>query len=387
MEQNLIEHFFDMYTNKEETLYRLPMAVSIDDFWPEELAYRREKAKELPLHSSDGTPCWFVETDEFLKSADVITEMARNTSPSSIFSILDSSGIMDEAYYSSIIEGAYSTRENAKELIASGRNPKDKNEQMIINNYRALEFVLEHLDYPVNHEIILKIGEILTDGLLEDDTRAGYRDDLVYVVSHTGETIYTAPDAACVPRMMNELISFMNDSRVHPVIRAVISHAYFVTIHPFFDGNGRTARALTYMILLKAGYDFFRMVPISGILSEERSMYYRALRSCQNKENGHDLTYFVNFYTSLLAGTVSSARNHLKNLQKYEKLKEQMDEDSRILKGAFWLASEDIHVITAKKWKNKLKVSFETARQDLKALESLGFLTSRREGRNIFFDV
>lgn len=388
MTTDLIKLVSDRYFTKEETMYRLPMKMDIDAFWEEEMAYRMENANQLPLFSYGGQQYFFVETETFIEAADIITAMARNTSDTSVFAEAYEDSFIEEAYYSSAIEGAYSTRENAKKLIESGRTPADKHEYMIYNNYQALKFMMEHIDEPISEDLICEIGRILTDDTLDEGVQAGYRDDSVYVVSQTGKTIYTAPDPQYIKHMMEQLIEFVNNSKVHPIIKAVISHVYFVTIHPFFDGNGRTARALTYMILIKAGYDFFKMVPISGLLSEERAAYYKSLKASQDTENGYDFTYFAEYYTGLLARTLKSVKNKLQALEQYKKLLTKLDEnkDARALKGAYWMANKQIQTITAEKWKQKFSVSFETARKDLFLLEKEGFLVRRKEGRKLFFD-
>ncbi|MBR6473081.1 MAG: Fic family protein [Firmicutes bacterium] len=384
---DLIKFFYDKYMTKEEIMYRLPLELNIDDFWTEELEYRRSGARVLPLHFYDGKAYMYNRTAEFIRSADVITSMARNTSDTSVFADLGDGSLIDEAYYSSIIEGAFSTREKAHALVESGREPSDKDERMILNNYNALRFVLDNLDYPVTENLIIRIGQILTEGT--DESIQGYRDDNVYVMSHTGKVIYTAPDPQYIKDMMSELVDYINDPEIHPVERAVIAHVFFVTIHPFFDGNGRTARALTYMILLKAGYDFFKYVPISGILSEERGRYYKAIRASQNEANGYDLTYFTNYYSSLLAKTVRSVGSRLKVMDRLSKLKALLDpeKDVRLIKGAVWLATEDVAVITAEKWRNKFGVSFETARKDLMKLTELGFLKRRVDGHKVSYSI
>lgn len=388
MEGNeLMKLFYERYTTRMETFYRLPSDVDLSDFWPQELAYRKERGTALPLSSFDGNPYFYCRTDRFRQAVDQITRMARTVSDESVFAEFGQESVADEAFYSSIIEGAYSTREEAREFIASGREPKGKDERMILNNYRALGFVLAHLDEPIGEETILRIGAILTEG--EETQNTGYRNDPVYVLSQTGETVYTPPKAEFVKPMMDELIRYMNDPEVHPVERAVIAHVYFVTVHPFFDGNGRTARALTYMILLQAGYDFFRMVPISRLLAEERPRYYKALRASQDTDNGWDLTYFAEYYAGLLAGTLEGVERRLHALGKYRQLQALLgqDEDSRLLKGALWMAENDIGRITIEKWGRKHSVSFETARKDLMLLERAGFLKLSRVGRRLYYDL
>ena len=82
-------------------------------------------------------------------------------------------------------------------------------------------------------------------------------------------------------------------------------------MHPFGDGNGRTARALSYMMLLQAGYDFFRYFSISGIVAEERGKSYRAMRNVE--ESDGDMTYCIDADSNMLARTVEKMEHHLKH--------------------------------------------------------------------------
>lgn len=387
----LVEVFFKRYLPRNEIVYRLPVGMTIAEFWPEELAYRKRHAVELPLKSFDGHPYRFVMTADFERAADRLAEIARTEmlKETPVYTA-DESAVIDEAFFSSVIEGVYSTRQRAHEFIRSGETPKDKNEQMILNNYAALRFVLDHLDGPINEAVVLEIGRLLTENTLESGTKPGYRDGMVYVKNGQQEIVYTPPKAEFVRPMMQELLHYIADPEVHPIIKACAAHIYFVTIHPFFDGNGRTARALSYMILLQAGYDFLRQFPISGVLSQERAKYYKAIRASQDTENGYDFTYFLEYYAGMIERGTQEIHDRVAGRKKVDGLREilsGMADGDRLVRGAAWLTDENIPTITAEKWKNKFKVSFETARQDLLRLAGIGFLRKRTVGRKNYFDV
>jgi len=386
-EKKLLELFFNKYTTKAETMYRLPISVDIEEFWPEELAYRQERATNLPLHSFDGKQYMFNMTEKFVASADRIAALARDDEETRTLQMVTDDSMIEEAFYSSAIEGAYSTRERARAVIASKKYPEDKNEQMIYNNYYALQFALANLDEPFTHELIQQICEILTGGVISEDGPRDYRDDIVYVMSATGETAYTAPDPKFVKPMMEELLAYLNEPMIHPVEKAVITHIYFVIVHPFFDGNGRTARALTYMVLLKSAYDFFRYAPISGILASQRGKYYKAIRAAQDRANGYDLTYFAEYYADLLAQTLDEVHNNLNAAKALTRITSvpELATNSRLIRGAQWLMDEGITIVTAGQWKEQFGVSFETARSDLMALESVGFVRKEIRGRKMYF--
>ena len=388
--QELLQYFMDNYYPRQEIVYRLPASLPIADFWPEEIQYRKDRASVLPLHTASGESFWYVPTNRFLQSGDALAQAARYESTNELPQYSHDDSIIDEAFYSSAIEGAYSTKARARELIQSGKSPESKDERMIVNNYDALRFVLDHLDTPINEAITLEIARILTEGTLEEGTKSGWRDGPVQVVSGRQEVVYVAPDADTIRPMLDDLFAFLQMDDVHPVIKACAVHIYFVTIHPLFDGNGRTARALAYMILLQAGYDFFRQVPISGLLVQERSKYYKAIRASQDPVNGNDFTYFMEYYADMLLRSISDIHSHMNEKMKVAELRKaasSLASVDRLADGLEWLYSKGFETITTDKWKDKFKISFETARKDLSWLADHGFLNIRTSGHKKFFDV
>ena len=388
--QELLQYFMEKYYPRQEIVYRLPASLPIAEFWPEILRYRRERATLLPLHTASGEAFWYVPTDRFLQSGDTLAQAARYESTNRLPHYNHDESIMDEAFYSSAIEGAYSTKAKARELLQSGKSPETKDERMIVNNYEALQFVLDHLDTPINESITLEIARILTEGTLESGTKPGWRDGPVQVISGRQEVVYVAPDANKIRPMLDDLFAFLSMSDIHPVIKACAVHIYFVTIHPLFDGNGRTARALAYMILLQAGYDFFRQIPISGLLVQERAKYYKAIRASQDPANGNDFTYFMEYYADMLLRSISGIHTHMSEKRKVEELRQaaaSLASADRLATGLEWLYSKEFQTITTEKWKEKFRVSFETARKDLTWLAEHGFLTARASGHKKYFDV
>ena len=388
--QELLQYFMDNYYPRQEIVYRLPASLPIADFWPEEIQYRKDRASVLPLRAASGESFWYVPTNRFLQSGDALAQASRYESTNELSQYSHDDSIIDEAFYSSAIEGAYSTKARARELIQSGKSPENKDERMIVNNYDALRFVLDHLDTPINEAITLEIARILTEGTLEEGTKSGWRDGPVQVVSGRQEVVYVAPDADTIRPMLDDLFAFLQMDDVHPVIKACAVHIYFVTIHPLFDGNGRTARALAYMILLQAGYDFFRQVPISGLLVQERSKYYKAIRAAQDPVNGNDFTYFMEYYADMLLRSISDIHSRMNEKMKVAELRKaasSLASVDRLADGLEWLYSKGFDTITTDKWKDKFKISFETARKDLSWLADHGFLNIRTSGHKKFFDV
>ncbi len=160
--------------------------------------------------------------------------------------------LIEESITSSQLEGAATTYKVAKEMLCQGRKPRNRSEQMIYNNYAAMQFIRNHKHLPFTPELILQLQSIMTDLTLGDPTAAGrWRrpDENVRVVDERNhEILYMPPPAEDITNRIIELCHFANGSNenpfIHPLIKAITIHFMMGWIHPFVDGNGRTARAL-----------------------------------------------------------------------------------------------------------------------------------------------
>ncbi len=310
MDQFLIKDFFERYLNKKEIMYRLPAPVSIQEFWPVLLEYRKHHGKEVDLQDLSGHNFWFAVNKKLQKQIDYINTFASvdifNTIPDEISQVIINEVLIDEAFNSSVIEGAFSTRKRTQEIIGKNLNPTNKDEQMIFNNYNALVYVLKNLHKRIDEDVILNIYNIVAlNTLSEKDIIDKYRNDNVYVWDESRqEIVYEAPAHQEVQGLMDKLIYFINNDEdgIHPVMKASIIHFYFVYIHPFFDGNGRTARALSFMFLLKNGYSYFKFFSISSVLKDKRSKYYKALKDVEEYDS--DLTFFIIYMAEMIVTAI-----------------------------------------------------------------------------------
>jgi len=143
-----------------------------------------------------------------------------------------------------------------------------------------------------------------------------YRDTQVYVGNRiTGEVIFMPPPPEKVPFLMGEFIKWLNSDNVHqlhPVILAGISHYEFVRIHPFIDGNGRTARALATLILFLKEFDIKRFFALDDYYDSDRTAYYNALKSVDPKTL--DLTDWLEYFTEGVHISISRVREEILRL-------------------------------------------------------------------------
>ncbi len=115
------------------------------------------------------------------------------------------------------------------------------------------------------------------------------------VNSLTGEIIYTPPLPEEVPKLMKEFVGWLNEETdISPVLVAGMAQHRFVDVHPFLDGNGRTARVLCTLLLYQNGYDFKRLFSLSEYYDKNRSSYYDAIQSV--RDNDMDMTPWLEYF-------------------------------------------------------------------------------------------
>ena len=326
---------FENYYSKEDIGYRLPNDISLETFWQEMLQFRKQKAESLPFVDQNKVSFWYLSTPALQKKIYEIDSSGKDSFyhmvKKEIESELIKDSLMEEALYSSVIEGAFSTYKRLKELVDEKIAPVDINDQMVLNNYHAMQFILKEKHQNLTMDFILKLHHIVTEKTLgPDEAYAGrFRDDWVYIKDKRDRVIYTPPPADQVTAAMEQLIAWVNEHNestfIHPIIKASIIHFHLVYIHPFFDGNGRTARALFYYYLIKNGYEFFKYFSISVVVQKTKAQYYRAMKDVEGC--GADLTYFLLYMTQTINDSIGLVTDRIvKHYKKdfiFDKLKEK----------------------------------------------------------------
>jgi Fic family protein len=211
-----------------------------------------------------------------------------------------------EAHHTTHIEGTQLTLEQSKKVLQgekpSNTDPDDVKE--LINYRNAFDLVSDYLDSdrPVTEGLIREIHKSLVKNVRGNSAAPGeYRKIQNYVVNtSTGETIYTPPPAYEISSLMQELVDYINTTKeVHPVLVSGIAQFQLVHIHPFLDGNGRTARLLSTLCLYLKGYDFKKLFTISEYYDRNRAEYYKAIQDVRN--NAMDMTGWLEYFTHALA--------------------------------------------------------------------------------------
>ena len=293
------------------------------------------------------------------------------------------SSLMEEAISSSQMEGAVTTRKVAKEMLRKGTVPHGRSEQMIYNNYECIKFIKEHKDTPFSKELLLKIHSIMTFKTLENPSDEGcFREHNNIVVENaiTHETVHTPPNYEDIPEFIDSLTSFINNDSnttfIHPIIRAIIIHFMVAYIHPFVDGNGRTARALFYWYMLKQGYWLTEYLSISRVIYKSKPSYEKSYlyTECDNNDIGYFITYNLKVLEQAfleLQKYIDKKVSEQNAVSDFVRLGEINERQATILS---LVKNNPKIVLTIKELQNRFSVSHPTVKLDVDALVEKGFL-------------
>jgi len=382
--------------------YPPPKGLTHEQWWFALKIQRRNLFKQVPLNDKNREPFKYLEVDpipEMLHKIDQgaggFIQMPKQIINPDTKDQYYISSLIQEAITSSQLEGAATTRRVAKEMIKTGRSPRDKSERMILNNFRTMQRIGRIKDKPLSKELIFDIHQLVTEKTLDEPSAAGrFRkaNEKRVVGDMYNEVFHDPPPVNQLEKRMAAMCDFANGKTpkyfIHPVIRAIILHFWLAYDHPFVDGNGRTARALFYWSMLRHNFWLFEFISISQIIRKAPVKYGRAFLHTETDDN--DLTYFILYHLDVI-------RRAIKELHKYIKRKtEKLQAIERQLHGVAVLNHRQRALIshalrhphqryTIKSHQTSHNVVYQTSRLDLLDLEYRRLLKSNKIGRTWYF--
>lgn len=358
--------------------------------------------RTIPLRATDGTQFHYSLPDPVLELLSWIDQHAAGeilvsetvSDPGQRQRYLVNS-LMEESITSSQLEGASATRKAAKDMIRSGRQPRDKGERMILNNFRAMSSLRDSVDQPLTPDILFDLHRVLTEGTLDDTAAAGRAqrpdEERVHVEDSSGTVVHRPPAADQLEARIRLMCDFANEEQpggfMHPVVKAVLLHLWLAYDHPFEDGNGRTARALFYREMLRRGYWLFEYISISRLLLKAPAKYGRSFLHTETDE--FDATYFLIYQLRIVKRAIQELHVYLQ--AKMAEMRETLTllrrtslNHRQVALLTHALRHHDAEY-TYRSHARSHNVVIQSARTDILDLEDRGFLIRRVVGNRYFF--
>ena len=397
----------DRYVHWSKLKYmRPPKGISNEEWWLAIKFARGSVRHELPLADKNGRPFSFSDSGYLHRMLHQVDRDAGGrielpvdvANPQSRNRYLVNS-LIEEAITSSQLEGAATTQRVAKEMLRTGRRPQTRDERMIVNNYHAMEFLRELGEENLSLPLLLQLQSILTEATVQDEGIVGrFRraaDEVLIVDRRDNDVLHVPPDASRLEERLDGLLLFANTtddaSFIHPVVKAILLHFMIGYEHPFVDGNGRTARALFYWAMARAGYWMTEYLSISSIIRKAPAQYARAYIFSETDDN--DVTYFIDYNLRVILNAIRLLHDYLARKSR------EISEVQRLLTGSAQrtvLNHRQIALlISMRKYPDRLytihshqtshNVTYQTARTDLHKLTDLRLVHRAKRGRSFAF--
>lgn len=240
------------------------------------------------------------------------------------------------------LEGNRLSEEEVKDLL-DGREviARDRDIQEVINYRNVLKFIDQIASqigpgnpYVLTIDTILEIHRIAVEKILAFEQSGHFRFRQVVVKNtQTGAISYTPPPAAEIPYLVEDLVSWINSDEVkemHPVIKAGIIHYELARIHPFVDGNGRTARAVATLVMFLDGYDIRKFFALEEYFDQNPMDYYVTLQAVSNQRvldtHDRDLTPWLEYFVKGVAIELNTVKERVKRISADARVKDKLGE-------------------------------------------------------------
>lgn len=302
----------------------------------------------------------------------------------------ESDAVVRTVHHGTHIEGHDLSLSQTKKIL-EGENvvARARDIQEVIN-YRKVVNLLDDLagkrgDY--TKEMLLDIHSEVVYKIVAEEKVGVLRNTQVIVKDEqSGEVIFEPPSFVEVPYLLEDFLEWLNDleeKEHHAIIRAGITHYILVAIHPFVEGNGRTARAFASLILMKEDYDIKRFFALEEHFDQDPASYYEAFALVDKQSKNiaqRDLTPWLEYFTKTVAVELEKIKDKVKKLSMDTRLKVKIGEQVALTERQMRLVEYLSNQKQAKM--NDLKevipmVSEDTILRDLRDLMEKGIVEKR----------
>ncbi|MHA4846525.1 Fic family protein [Flavitalea antarctica] len=303
--------------------------------------------------------------------------------------------LTQEVIKSSEIEGEVLNRDQVRSSLAkrlgieiAGSIPADRNVEGVVE---MMIDATQNFTNPLTedrlfgwHAALFPTGRSGMHKITVGAWRTGARGPMQVVSGAIGKekVHYEAPDASEMQAEMTTFLNWFNTSQdLDPVLKAGLAHLWFVTIHPFEDGNGRIARAIADMQLARADDSPQRFYSMSSQIRKERSDYYNILEKTQ--KGGLDVTEWIEWFLNCLDRALLATGDLLANVMIKARFWEKhsgvsLNDRQRLMLDRLLNGIEG--KMTSSKWAKMARCSQDTATRDIQDLINKGMLTKENAG-------
>ena len=251
----------------------------------------------------------------------LVVDLNNKRFPKPILYQLDKQARELSIHSSTSIEGNNLTLTEIKKLLKNKPEHIRDTEQEILNYNDALEYLnkgIKDKDITLDNKLILKTHKLVTQKLLDTSKSGKYRYNIVVVNDPLkNEIVYIPPDYRQVKTLINYLIKYIKDNKeeIDPLILAGIFHKQFVLIHPFTDGNGRTCRLVTKVLLAELGLDTFELFSFENFYNQNVTRYFKLVGEVGDYSDLGDIdfTEWLEYFTEGILEEILRVKNILEN--------------------------------------------------------------------------
>lgn len=283
----------------------------------------------------------------------------------------------------------------AKKVIEGKKILAGKRDVQEVINYRNVLKYIDSLerqlreDFHYRESLLKKINGLVCERIIDSGEAGKYRrSQVVLKDEQTNEVVFRPPASVEVPYLLEDYFDWLNSyeaKKLHSALRAGISHYYLVAVHPFVEGNGRTARAFATLILFAEGYDIKKFFSLEEYFDKDAEHYYQALMASDQKHRSlaqRDLTSWLEYFTQAMAVELTRVKEQIKRLSLDIKIKSrvgsQVPLNERQIKLIEYL-EENGSITTAEARKVTPKYSDDTIVRDFNYFIKEGIV--RKKGR------
>lgn len=300
-------------------------------------------------------------------------------------------------HHSTEIEGNRLNMKQVEALYAKKKiDAPDRDIYEVQNYLNALKYIEKFIadKKSTTEKAILQIHKFVTAKTMDVKFCGVYRPGPIYVVRRRvgmpQEIIYTGPEAKHVQKRMTDFVVWLKvseEKEINPVIVAAIAHLEIAAIHPFNDGNGRTARALATLLLYQRGYDFRRLFALEDYYNTDRPAYYKAINLGKTyDERKKDITSWLEYFTRGFRKEIDNVKNSILGLalrKVDEKIKSQIYLTPEQLKIIDFL--DQMGRITAKDVEDVLACPKRTAQLHVQKLKKIKMIKPVGKGKATYY--